>query len=149
MTTEQKCILAINRGYTYDKNTGLVFSRFGSELKAIKNGYLYISIQIDKRKYQLYIHQFAWYYINKEVGESIDHINGIKNDNRIINLRSLSHQKNMFNIVNAKGYSWHKRDKKWVSQISINGRTKSLGYFNNELDAREAYLKAKSICHII
>ena len=40
------------------------------------------------------------------------------------------------------GVSWSKLDKKWRSFIRVNGQVKSLGSFNCELLASEAYKKA-------
>lgn len=41
-----------------------------------------------------------------------------------------------------KGVSFHKASNKWVAQITINGKQKHLGRFNNEIDASNAYQKA-------
>ena len=42
-----------------------------------------------------------------------------------------------------KGVSWYRKNKKWVAQMRINGKLKHLGYFTCELEASEAYQKAK------
>ena len=74
-------------------------------------------------------------------------INGIKDDNRICNLRSVTNQQNCFNRTNAKGYTWNKRHSKWMSKIKVNSKTINLGYYNTEQEARNAYLAAKEIYH--
>jgi hypothetical protein len=79
----------------------------------------------------------------------VDHINGVKRDNRLINLRLVNHQKNHFNQTKAKGYTWNKSKNKWQAQIKLDGKSKTLGYFENEEDAKNAYLEAKKIYHII
>jgi hypothetical protein len=38
-----------------------------------------------------------------------------------------------------KGVCWDKKRKKWASNIRINSKTKFLGYFDNEIDASNAY----------
>jgi hypothetical protein len=144
MTRKEKCELAIQMGYTYDPESGKIYSRFGREIKAKISDY----IKIINSKFKLYGHQFAWYCVNKEIIEHIDHINGIRDDNRICNLRSVTNQQNSFNRKKAKGYYWDKRDNKWVSQIVINYKKIHLGYSNTEEEAREAYLKAKEKYHI-
>jgi hypothetical protein len=78
-----------------------------------------------------------------------DHINHIRNDNRVENLRVLTKQKNTFNKTNTKGYTWHIRQKKWQPQITLNGKTIHLGCYDTEEDARNAYLRAKEQYHII
>jgi hypothetical protein len=81
----------------------------------------------------------------------IDHINGIKTDNRIENLRLVTHQQNSFNRsrLNAKGYSWNKVAQKWQATITANGKNKYLGLFANEEDARKAYLNNVKNLHIM
>jgi hypothetical protein len=146
MTREEKCKLAIEMGYTYNPETGKIYSRFGREITGKFNtGY----IKINNNKFELVGHQFAWYWVNKEIVEQIDHINGIRDDNRICNLRSVTHQKNQWNATKAKGYTWNKRVNKWKSQITINNKKIYLGYYDDENDARQAYLKAKEQYHII
>ena len=85
----------------------------------------------------------------KNRSNSIDHINGNRLDNRVENLRIVSHQQNMCNQTKAKGYSWHKNEKKWQAKITVNGKNIYLGYFKTETEARQAYLVAKLIHHRI
>lgn len=80
-------------------------------------------------------------------GLAIDHINSVKSDNNIDNLRLVTTQENGFNRPSAKGYSWNKRAGKFNAQIIINGQNKYLGTFVEEKDARKAYLDAKEIYH--
>jgi hypothetical protein len=75
----------------------------------------------------------------------IDHINRIKNDNRLVNLRLVTIQENMFN-QNAKGYSKHKNG--FQGQITLNGILKSKR-FKTEDEARQWYLEQKEILHVI
>jgi hypothetical protein len=78
----------------------------------------------------------------------VDHINRIRHDNRLVNLRLVTCQQNHFN-TNAKGYYWNKQKNKWHAQIYINGKKKYLGYYDIEEDARSAYLAEKAILHLI
>ncbi len=149
MTREEKCKLAIERGYTYDPETGLIYNRYGKITKWTRQGYICLSLGINKKTQLLSAHQFAWYCINKECVEQLDHINGIRNDNRICNLRAVTNQQNQWNRVKAKGYSWFKRDSKWRAAIKINNKDIHLGLFNTEEEARNAYLAAKEIYHKI
>jgi vacuolar-type H+-ATPase catalytic subunit A/Vma1 len=79
----------------------------------------------------------------------VDHIDGNKQNNHISNLRMVTHQQNSFNRPTAKGYYWNKPAKKWMAKICLNYKTKYLGYFDTEAEARDAYLAAKKIYHII
>jgi len=88
--------------------------------------------------------------VGTKTGECvIDHENGDKLDNRVKNLRITTNQGNSQNRPTAKGYSWHKRDKKWSSQIRLNDKLIYLGYYTTEAEARQAYLTAKDKYHII
>ena len=77
-----------------------------------------------------------------------DHINHITLDNRISNLRSVTHQQNIFNRKNpAKGYCWHKQAKKYCAQIMLNGKQIYLGLFHTSKEAHAVYLQAKAKYH--
>ena len=116
-----------------------------------KRGYKKYLIYINNKQYGLSriiykAHNKDWEIDNSSMNNFIDHINTNSLDNRIENLRVLTHQQNQFNR-NAKGYSFDKKNNKWHTRIHINGKYKYLGYFKKEEDAKQAYLKAKEIYH--
>ena len=128
--------------------------------KAIKfskcNGYDVCGITIDGknktvRKHRLVklAHDPTFDIFDVSPSNFIDHENQTRDDNSNDNLRVVTAQQNQFNRSNVKGYSWNKKRKKWVAQIRIDGKKKYLGGFETEEDAREAYLAAKAIYHII
>lgn len=106
------------------------------------NGNGYLRITVLGRSY--YAHRLAWLYVYDEWPENeIDHINAIKSDNRISNLRKATSKENKeyrFNPQsNSKsrviGVSWHKRANKWQSFY----KNKYLGLFDSIDDAAQAY----------
>lgn len=111
----------------------------------------YRQIKIGNALYQA--HRLMWIYHNGSINENmqIDHINNIKHDNRIENLRLVTAQQNCFNRskFNAKGYCWSKASQKWQASIYVNNKSKYLGQFANEIDARNAYLKQAKILHLV
>jgi hypothetical protein len=149
MTREERCKLAIEKGFIYNPENGLIYNRYGKHTKPTSDGYISINIHFQKINYKLKGHQFAWYWVNKECVKEIDHINGIRTDNRILNLRSVTRNQNQWNRQTAKGYYWYKRDKKWKSKIYVNNKEINLGTYNTEEEARNAYLAAKQIYHVI
>tara|TARA_R110002153_G_C13027118_1_gene468252 strand:- start:130 stop:600 length:471 start_codon:yes stop_codon:yes gene_type:complete len=74
----------------------------------------------------------------------VDHINGVKTDNRLENLQVITQRENASKDKKGgsskyTGVSWSKRDKKWLTHIRINGKVKHLGTFTDELEAAQAY----------
>ena len=106
-------------------------------------------------------HRILWeVYHNQKIptgnGLTIDHINQIKNDNRIVNIHLATKQEQQQNkpcykggSSTYKGVCWHKATKKWQARIrhpiekDKNGQGKfiHLGLFVIEEDARDAYIK--------
>ena len=116
-----------------------------------KDGYL--RFYIDGRLYGA--HRLAWLYVFGEwPSKDLDHINRIKADNRIANLREVSHSENLQNTTlcsrnksGFKGVSWYARTKRWVAHIKSEGRTKHLGYFDTPELAFAAYCDAAKQLH--
>ncbi len=79
----------------------------------------------------------------------IDHENHTRDDNSNENLRVVNNQQNCFNRSGVKGYTWREAQKKWEAYIMLDGKSKYLGLFKTEEDARNAYLEEKAKLHII
>jgi len=144
----------------YDPDTGIFINltqRGHAKIGAVagskySNGYIHI--QINRKRYLA--HRLAWLYAYEEFpAKSLDHINEVKDDNRIINLRVATHQENLHNVSSPQtnntsgflGVGWHKQRKKWYAEIRLNGRKKHLGLFNTAEEASEVYLAAKRELH--
>tara|TARA_Y100000310_G_scaffold304012_1_gene342795 strand:+ start:569 stop:1015 length:447 start_codon:yes stop_codon:yes gene_type:complete len=112
----------------------------------------YFVIRADGNRY--YVHRLIWELMYGEIpkGLEVDHINGLEADNRIVNLRVVTHRINMMNRVipcnNSSGRigvhydSWSKR---WRAEIYVLGKRTPLGRFAKFEDAvqvrREAEIK--------
>jgi hypothetical protein len=149
MTREEKIKLAIDKGITYDATTGKVFGVRGNEIiNKNKMGYIQI-MMYDSKIVCLLAHQFIYYLEYGRLVDNIDHIDGNTSNNKIDNLREISHQKNMFNIKKSKGYYFNKTMNKFIAGIKVDYKRKHLGSFDTPEEARQAYLDAKKIYHII
>lgn len=149
--------LQLTEKISYNKETGVFTrakscrgSKYGKVLGSkTKNGYLTLSF--DSKLY--YAHRLAWFYVYKKFPEGmIDHINGVKTDNRIENLRDVSSFENLQNSKihkdNKSGYKgvwWNKKDKAWRVQIFVKGKRINLGAHKNVEDAGKAYMEASKI----
>ena len=108
----------------------------------------YIVIGIDYRQYTA--QRLAWLYEYGEMPQYIDHINHDGIDNRIDNLRNVSHQENMKNKLQygnnssgVTGVSWCNTYNRWKSRISIDGKRISLGTFTEFHEAVNARKNAE------
>jgi len=151
MNRKERLELFKSKGFTYDPESGEVFSHTGKLCTAVSStGYKNCGTTIDGKKIGVSCHQLAWYLMTNEIPDIIDHIDGDRSNNKFSNLRSITKRKNNFNRKNVKGYDYHKgRNKCWCARIEVDGKRINLGYFYTEEEAKQAYLDAKKIYHII
>jgi len=119
-------------------------------------GYLdscgYPFLRVDGKLYKF--HRLVWIISNGAIPEHlrIDHINRNRSDNRLCNLRLVTHMENCHNqtlkSTNTTGYTGiTAKNNKWRSRIKVNYKTVHLGYFDTKEEAYQAYLNAKKIYH--
>jgi len=84
--------------------------------------------------------------------EQVDHINGIRTDNRLVNLRSVTSSVNAvnkcvssLNTSGVTGVTWDKQTNKWRAKIKRFGKHKSLGRFGSFEEAVKCRKEAEKL----
>jgi hypothetical protein len=129
----------------YDPDTGK-FTHLGRRRPKVgqfdKDGY--VKISIDEVKHQA--HRLAWLYMTGSYPPEdmqVDHINGVRDDNRWINLRLATHSENQAykqtsnksqagrGASGARGVYWHGGKGKWIVTVKANNETHFGGYYSD------------------
>ena len=134
-----------NFGNVKNNDTNEIIKQYNSQ------GYKLVGINGNlKRVHRLVADAFI---PNPENKPYVDHINNIRDDNRIDNLRWATIKENCQNTSLSsknksgyKGVNWDKRNNRWRATIFEDGIKVHIGYFKNKEDAINARVKkAKEI----
>ena len=153
---EQLTAARLRELLAYDHKTGILTRRVrttnrikvGNEAGTLRtNGYR--EVMLDGKLCAS--HRVAWAIVHGywPVGE-IDHVNGIRDDNRLSNLRDVSRSVNQQNIKRPKrdnnsgssvpGVCWHKRDHRFRVRATLSGKQIHIGSFRTLAEAESASL---------
>ena len=147
---------------SYDPETGIFVHRTvkrggkkaGAVAGCLNKRIGYWVVRIDRKLY--YAHRLAWLHAHGEwPAEYVDHINGVRDDNRLVNLRCVDHTTNCQNKRAAQsnsasgllGVVFVARLKKFKAEITIDRRMVCLGWFATAEEAYKAYLQKKRQVH--
>jgi hypothetical protein len=115
-----------------------------------KRGYTRVSLSKESKTKQEYIHRIVSLAFLRRIHgkENVNHINGLKHDNRACNLEFVNQREN---VLHAKIYTMNKefpfvsylrKYNRYESSIKINDKTIKLGRFKTEQEAFQSYVKA-------
>ncbi len=127
-------------------------TRFAGKKITHKNSSGHIQFGMNGKNYLA--HRMAWLIVHGDLPDLIDHANGVRDDNRLCNLRPATRSQNSSNTRrrsdNTSGYrgvSHRCHPIKWSAFIGVNGKTLHLGNFDRPEDAAHAYDAAAKKYH--
>lgn len=145
--------------YRYEQSTG-TFQHLlhASGRGVIKTPKGYVRVLINGKYFMA--HHLVWLlHTGGLPAKQIDHVNGLRDDNRFENLREVSpvensqnqrcaHKTSSTGLLGATPYRDPRlKTPRWRAQIRINGKSTHIGLFASAEEAHEAYLAAKRIHH--
>lgn len=133
--------------FNYCPMTGKLFNKVSRSTAMIgqeagsKNDRGYCNVSVDGKNYL--VHRVIWLMVyGTWPDDQIDHVNGIRDDNRLCNLRAVGQIENMRNRKTPKsnssgtmGVHWNKRESCWRARIKVNGNLIELGHFKEKAEA--------------
>lgn len=146
----------LRQRFDYDPLTGHVYwreqegpqhrrwnVRYAGTIAGASDRYGYVNIKIDERS--IGAHRIIMAMQNGWWPEVVDHINGKPWDNRLENLRAVTHAINQKNQKRHKsnksgitGVCWTRAREQWMASIKVNGRSLHLGFYDDINEAAAA-----------
>ena len=104
---------------------------------------------------RIYVHRLTWYLHYGYWPKRLDHINRIKTDNRIENLREATAEQSSQNRNFLGGYlskciyfdPTHQSPKKYRVRVQANGNRRHIGWYATEREAKDAAAAALQAHH--
>lgn len=135
--------------FEYDQSTGVFLRKKRPNCLNVGTKSLgYVRIYVDGKLYLA--HRLAWLYVyGSWPPYNIDHINRMRCDNRLSNLRLATPEENAQNksiLKNNKsgipGVRWNKKANKWEAYLRKKGKKLHLGHYDDKESAEFARLDA-------
>ena len=120
--------------YRYDTATGkLINKKLNREYPGVidkSKGYVRVFVFFQGEQFKLWKHRLVFFLVHRRFPKEIDHLNGIKTDNRIENLREVNHSENETNKLRK----WRKNP-----DSGLPGITKSHAVFKTRFRRRQLF----------
>ena len=144
----------LRQSFIYDGESGVLTRTRNNKPANSMDVHGYVVVFFQGKIYKA--HRLIWAILHGAFPSGqIDHINGVRHDNRTKNLRVVTQLQNAQNKPNRfktnksgyRGVCWNARAKKWQAGIHANGASIYLGVFDTPELAHQAYLEAKKTHH--
>lgn len=145
----------VSQVFSYDPESGTIRWKISPRMN-IHAGT--VAGSVDRKGYRIIryrnfgfkAHRLAWMlYARSWPAGQIDHINMIRDDNRIENLREATNGENKWNTLaqsnnshGSKGVAWDAQRQRWVARIMVRGRRMKIGRYGTREEAAQAYAAA-------
>ena len=143
----------------YDPNTGIFTNKIKrgkvlpGSMAGSKHNAGYLTIRIHGKAYLS--HRLAWLYMYGVWPEkTIDHINGDKADNRIVNLREATNEENnrnknayTNNTSGFKGVYFYKHLGSWIGHVCVLDKRYSTASYKTAIEAAKAVAQLREDLH--
>ena len=134
---------------SYDAETGVIAWRHNGRRAGWQHRWGYRNVRVDGVSYAE--HRLAWFYVHGWwPAADLDHINRVRDDNRLANLRPATRSENCQNqpirSTNRSGVTgvyYHSCARKWVASINIDKKQRHLGVFDTAEQAAAARKSAE------
>ncbi len=110
----------------------------------------YYRVMIDGKHHMA--HRVIWKMFNGEDPVFVDHIDGDKRNNKLENLRNVTHAVNMKNkslyansVTGVPGVEYHERDRVWRAKVGVDGKQLQLGSFQTKDEAIACRIGAEKV----
>jgi hypothetical protein len=114
----------------------------------------YIKVRVRELGSSIGVHRVIYCMQHGYMPDFIDHINGVRDDNRIENLRPVTQQQNSYNgkirthnTTGHKNVHWYKANKKWGVLLNVNKKKKFIGLFEDLELAQLVAVEARNKYH--
>lgn len=147
--------------FDYDPDTGVLTHkvREGANSKSFNtqlagrpagtcqnSGYTQVSIKTKEGRKLYLAHRVIFMLVYGYVPDEVDHVNRVRTDNRLTNLREATHSQNQANKPTTRTAKsglrglWYVEGRDlWRVQCNRKGKTKTVGYFKTKKEAAEVY----------
>ena len=110
----------------------------------------YLRVSVNRKSYL--VHRLVFLYMTGQFPtDNVDHVNGVRTDNRWSNLRTVDQRNNSMNttlsvrnMTGTTGVFWDSVRERYMANIMVNGKTIFLGRFTDKCDAVTARLSANT-----